>query len=295
MKTDRKILVAFILNIAFSVFEFLGGVFTGSIAITSDALHDFGDAVSIGLAYFLENKSKKRPDDQHTYGYVRYSVLGGAITNLILVQGSLVVVYNAVNRMFNPTQIHHNGMIMLAVIGVCVNLAAVYFTHDGDSLNRKAVNLHMLEDVLGWLAVLVGAVVMRFTAWYLVDPILSIGVALFILVEAVRNFRQILDLFLEKTPDGIHVHEMKEQLLELDGVSDVHHVHVWSLDGHNHYATMHLVVNTDVGTIKEKVRGKLREHGIGHVTLEFETVGEHCHEPECSVRYSVLTCHDHHH
>ena len=294
MKSEKKILIAFILNLVFSVFEFLGGIFTGSVAIVSDAVHDLGDAASIGVAYFLEKKSKKQPDDQYTYGYVRYSVLGSMLTTLILLLGSGVVIYNAVSRIIAPTEINYNGMITLAVVGVCVNFGAAYFTRDGHSLNQKAVNLHMLEDVLGWAVVLVGAVIMRFTDFALIDPLMSIGVALFILVHAIKHSRQILDLFLERAPRGIHVDEIKAHLMELDGVQDVHHIHVWSMDGRNHYATMHIVTNADSHEIKTSVRKELREHGIGHVTLELEAHGEQCHEEYCSVEWLKSPDHCHH-
>ena len=150
MKSEKKILIAFILNLLFSVFEFFGGIFTGSVAIVSDAVHDLGDAASIGISYFLEKKSKRQPDEQYTYGYARYSVLGATVTNLILIVGSIMVIYNAVDRIINPVEIHYNGMIVLAAVGVCLNFGAAYFTREGESLNQKAVNLHMLEDVLGW-------------------------------------------------------------------------------------------------------------------------------------------------
>ena len=295
MKTEKNILIAFILNLAFSIFEFLGGILTGSVAIVSDAVHDLGDAASIGISYFLEKKSKKQPDDHYTYGYARYSVLGSTLTNLILLMGSAVVVYHAVDRIITPTEINYNGMILLAVVGVCVNLGAAFFTRKGNSLNQKAVNLHMLEDVLGWLAVLVGAAIMRFTDLALIDPLMSIGVAVFILINAIRNLKQIVDLFLEKTPKNIQFPEIKEHLMELEGVLDVHHVHVWSMDGQNNYATMHIVTNAASHEIKESVRKELREHGIGHVTLELEAAGEHCHEINCRVEFSAKSCHAHHH
>ena len=144
MKTERNILIAFILNFAFSIFEFVGGFFTGSVAIVSDAVHDIGDAASIGISYFLEKKSKKKPDEHYTYGYARYSVIGSVITTLILLVGSVLVVYNAILRIIDPTPINYNGMIIFAVIGAAVNFMAAFFTREGDSLNQKAVNLHML-------------------------------------------------------------------------------------------------------------------------------------------------------
>ena len=295
MKTERNILIAFILNLFFSLFEFIGGIFTGSVAILSDAIHDIGDAASIGISYFLERKSKKQPDSNYTYGYLRYSVLGSIITTLILLFGSAAVIYNAVLRIITPAEINYNGMIIFAVFGVAVNFIAAMVTKDGGSLNQKAVNLHMLEDVLGWAVVLVGAVVMRFTDFAIIDPILSIAVAAFILINAIKNLKEILDLFLEKIPHGIEIDEIKEHLLEIQGVLDVHHIHIWSMDGQNNYATMHIVTNENSGDIKEKVRHELSEHNIGHATLEIEAEGENCHEQNCIIDLHASHHHHHHH
>lgn len=295
MKTEKNIFIAFILNLAFSVFEFVGGIFTGSVAIISDAVHDIGDAASIGVSYFLERKSKKQPDEIYTYGYARYSVIGSLITTVILLFGSVMVVYNAVGRIINPVEINYNGMIVFAIVGVCVNFFAAYFTREGDSLNQKAVNLHMLEDVLGWAVVLVGAIVMRFTDFALIDPLMSIGVAAFIFINAIKNLKIAVDLFLEKTPHDITVKEIREHLMHIDGVLDAHHIHIWSMDGQNNYATLHVVTNADHHQIKEKVRQELQEHGIGHVTVELEAEGEHCHEEHCHVEFHEHSGHHHHH
>lgn len=295
MKSEKNILMAFVLNLAFSVFEFVGGILTGSVAIISDALHDIGDAASIGISWVLEKKSKKQPDETYTYGYARYSVVGSLITTLILLLGSVVVIYNAVDRIFYPTQINYDGMIVFAIVGVCVNFCAAWFTRDGASPNQKAVNLHMLEDVLGWAVVLVGAIVMRITDFALIDPLLSIGVAAFILIHAVRNLNESMDLFLEKTPHSVDLGEIREHIAAVDGVLDVHHIHVWSMDGQNNYATMHIVTNSDPHEIKDAVRAELREHGIGHATLELEGEGEHCHEEHCYVEFGAVPAHHHHH
>ena len=295
MKTQKNILIAFILNLAFSVFEFFGGIFTGSVAIVSDAVHDLGDAASIGASYILEKKSRRQPDGKYTYGYARYSVVGGVITTLILLFGSVMVIVNAVGRIINPVEINYNGMIVFAVIGALVNFAAALVTRDGDSINQKAVNLHMLEDVLGWIVVLIGAVVMRFTDFKVIDPVLSIGVAVFILVNAVQNLKEVLDVFLEKIPHGIDIDEIKEHILKIDGVLGVHHIHIWTMDGRSNYATMHIVANGDPHEVKHAVREELAEHGIGHATLELEAEGEHCHEEHCHIEESAHSGHHHHH
>ena len=295
MKTTRNILIAFLLNFAFSILEFLGGVFTGSVAILSDAVHDMGDAASIGLSWFLERKSKKQPDETYTYGYARYSVMGSMITTLILLMGSVAVVANAVGRLLDPVEIRYNGMIVFAIAGICVNFCAAWFTREGDSLNQKAVNLHMLEDVLGWAVVLMGAIVMRFTDFVLLDPLMSIGVAVFIFINAMHNLKEAIDLFLEKIPHGVCVSEIREHLMELDGVLDVHHIHIWSVDGQNHSATMHIVTNADPHETKKAIREELCEHGIVHTTLELETEGERCHAEVCHVEFQPSHHHHHHH
>ena len=293
MKTEKNILIAFILNLAFSIFEFFGGILTGSVAILSDAVHDIGDAASIGLSYFFEKKSKKQPDEHYTYGYARYSVLGSVITTLILLVGSVLVIVKAIDRFITPTEIDYNGMIIFGVFGVAINLVAAIITRHGDSLNQKAVNLHMLEDVLGWIVVLVGAIVMRFTDISVIDPIISIAVAAFIFINALKNLKEAIDLFLEKAPQSIDTQELKKHIQSLEGVLDVHHIHLWSIDGHNNYITMHVVVNGDHGEIKRSIRQELLEHGIGHATLELESKQDNCLEKHCHV--SPTESHGHHH
>lgn len=295
MKSDKKILTAFLLNLSFSVFELVGGSITGSVAILSDAIHDFGDAASIGLSYILERKSRKHPDQNYTYGYTRFSVLGSLITTLILLLGSIFVIYNAIQRIIQPVTIHYDGMIIFAVVGVVVNFFAAWFTRDGNSLNQKAVNLHMLEDVLGWAVVLVGAIIMRFVNIPILDPIMSIGVALFILFHAANTLKTIMDLFLEKRPQELDVSRISQTLCAIHGVNDVHHFHIRSLDGQQYDATMHIVTDADPHRIKDLVRQALEQYGIGHATLELETTSEHCHHRHCHISHSGVHHHHHHH
>lgn len=291
MKSDKNILIAFILNLSFSIFEFVGGIFTGSVAIMSDAIHDIGDAASIGVSYFLERISKRQPDGKYNYGYARFSVLGGLFTTLVLLVGSVLVIYKAIERLFNPQPINYNGMIIFAVIGVAVNLGAAFFTRQSDSINQKAVNLHMLEDVLGWITVLIGAVVMRFSDLYFLDSLLSVGVAAFIIINAAKSLKEIVDIFLEKTPDGFDIEEIREHILEIEGVIDAHHIHIRSIDGNSVHATMHIVTDRSPDEIKKAVKSELAEHGICHSTLELESEDEDCCEKECHTH----TCHSHAH
>jgi cobalt-zinc-cadmium efflux system protein len=295
MKSDRKILVAFLLNLSFSVFEAIGGAITGSVAILSDALHDMGDAASIGISYFLERKSKQQPDDTYTYGYARYSVLGSIITLLILLIGSVLVVYNAIHRLIHPVQIHYTGMILMAIFGIGVNFGAAWFTRDGDSLNQKAVNLHMLEDCLGWAVVLVGAVIMRFTNIVWLDAVMSLGVAVYIFINACSGMKQALEILLDKVPQGIDLKELKAHILQIEDVLDVHHIHIWTTDGRQHYATAHVVSDGEPTFVKAAIRQELKKLGIGHTTLELEEPGERCQDKHCKTEESCCSGHHHHH
>lgn len=295
MKSHKKILLAFLLNMFFAIFEFVGGAFTGSIAIISDAIHDIGDAFSIGASYVLEKVGGKKPDNKYTYGYYRYSVLGGVIQSAVLLCGSVLVMYNAVMRFIHPVSVDYSGMIVIAVIGFAVNFIAAYFTSGGESINQKAINLHMLEDVLGWAIVLIGAVVMRFTDWWFLDPALSLGLAVFIGVNALKNLKAVLDIFLQKIPEGIDAGEIMHHLTEIDGVEGAHHLHIWSLDGYRSAATVHIVTDGDIGAVKKAVREELAEHGISHTTVECERTDEVCPELCCEPAPVEHGHHHHHH
>ena len=284
MKTDKNILIAFLLNLSFSIFEFIGGIFTGSVAILSDSFHDICDALSIGISYFLEKKSKKEANYKYTYGYIRYSILGGIITTIILITGSIFVIVASVKRLFNPVNINYDGMIIFAIIGVIVNMLASYSTKGGHSLNQKSVNLHMIEDVLGWLVVLIGSILMKFTDITYIDSILSILVALFILFNALKNIKKIIDIFLEKTPKNIDIEELKKHILKIDGVYDIHHIHIRSIDGFNNFLTMHAVVDKYNHEIKGRIKEELKKHNISHSTIELELKDEICNDIKCEIK-----------
>ena len=295
MKTEKNILLAFILNLSFSIFEIIGGFFTNSVAILSDAIHDFGDALSIGISYFLEKKSKKKPDENYTYGYTRYSILGAFITTMILTLGSIFVIYKGLKRIIYPASINYDGMIVFAIFGVIVNFLAAYFTKDGHSLNQKAVNLHMLEDVLGWVIVLIGSILIKFTNIVIIDSIMSIFVAIFILIHANKNLKMILDLFLGKVPNDFSVSDIKKEILKIQNVIDIHHIHIWSMDGVNNYLTMHVVTDSnDFVSLKKNIRNLLQGFKINHVTIEIENKDEKCEYKECNVD-DIEDNHFHHH
>ncbi len=294
MKSDKNILIVFFLNMTFSLFEFIGGILTGSCAISSDSIHDFFDASSIGLSYCFEKKSRKAPDENYTFGYGRYSLVGSVTLTLILIFSSLFMIYHAIEKIITPKSIDYEAMIVFAVIGFCVNFFSAFFTRHGESLNEKAVNLHMIEDVLGWGVVLVGAVVMKFTDYQIIDPLMSIIVSSFILFNSIKNIKETIGIFLEKKPTNIDIQGIRKAICENEKVSDVHHIHVWSIDGTNNFATMHIVTDFDIFPLKTEIKGKLKKLGIYHSTLEFEKKSEQCIEKTCVI-VNYKLCHHHKH
>lgn len=271
MKIDRNILIAFILNLSFSLLEIIGGFITNSISILSGAVHDLADAASIGTSYYLEKKSKHKPNYKYTYGYVRYSTLAAFITTIILLSGSLFVIYNAINRLFNPIDINYDGMIIIALIGILFNIIAVYKTKGGHSLNQEAVNLHLLQDALSWIIVLIGSILIKFTKINYIDSIMSLVISIYIIIHSLKHLKIILDLFLEKTPNNVNIRKIKKELLENKNIISIDHIHVWSLDGYNNYATLHAVINNDeVENMKEYIKDYLKKENISHSTIEIE-------------------------
>ncbi len=284
---EKNIKTAFILNLLFSIIELIGGLITNSISIISDSVHDFGDSMAIAISWILEKKSKKQPDKKYTYGYRRYSVLGGLITSVILLIGAVVVIYGAIPRIINPQTINYNGMLVLSVIGLIVNGLAAYTTHNGEGVNEKAVNLHMLEDVFGWFAVLITSVVMKFFDIPILDPILSIIITGYILIHVFKNIKAVFEILLNKAPNNIDMDKIKEELLKNEDIKDIHHIHIWTSDGINSYVTMHVVINEiteeKLIEIKEFIRHKLKHENILHITIEIESINEDCHNEVCKV------------
>ena len=284
-KSLRNIKMAFLLNLLFSIIELFGGLITNSISIITDSIHDFGDALSIGIAMFLEKKSKNKPNKKYTFGYLRFSILGAFITSTILIVGSVFVFVNAIPRLFNPEVVNYNGMIILGVVGIIINLIATVITSKTKNKNEKLVSLHMLEDVLGWVAVLIGAFLIKLFDLYIVDPILSILIALFILVNVIKQYKGIFEIFLEKNVN-IEYDEISNHLLKINGVKGIHHIHLWTLDGINNYVTLHVLIDNslnlkDLEDIKCKIKNELKEHNVLHSTIEFEI--NECNSLNCNI------------
>ncbi len=273
--------VAFFLNLSFALIEVVGGLFTNSVAILSDALHDVGDSLALALAWYLQKVSDKGRDRRFTYGYRRFSLLGALINSVILIMGSLFIFAMAISRLIAPQPTIALGMLALAVLGIVVNGAAVLRLRKGHSQNAKVVSLHLLEDVLGWGAVLVGALIIHFTGWFWIDPLLSLGIAVYILINAYHNLRSAAKILLQGIPEGLDLAAIEARLTAVAGVASFHDLHLWSLDGETTILTVHLVLDGPVTQdaacrIKRETSGAMEELGIGHCTIELEGADESC-------------------
>lgn len=273
--------VVFLLNIGFTIFEIIGGIFTNSIAIISDALHDLGDSLSIGLAWFLEKYSHKKSNNKFSYGYGRFSLLGALINAIVLIIGSTFVIANAIPRLISPQETNAEGMIIFAIVGVIVNGFAALRLKNEKSMNARVLMLHLLEDVLGWAAILAVAISFLFWPNYILDAILSIIITLYILYNVFVNLKKTVTLFLQATPESVDIDLIDEQLKTIEKVISTHHTHVWSMDGVNHILTTHLIVDKtttrdEIVKIKLKCKQLFEDLKLSHFTIEVELEDEVC-------------------
>lgn len=282
-QSSQRIGIAFFLNLGFTIIEFIGGWLTNSTAIMADAVHDLGDSLSIGLAWLLGKLSGKNATDIYSYGYRRFSLLGALVNGIVLVVGSSWVLIEAFPRLFEPEMPMAEGMLGLAILGVTVNGYAAFKLSSGKTLNEKVLNWHLLEDVLGWLAVLLVSIILLFADWPILDPILSIGFTLFILVNVCRNLWSAMRLFLQAVPDKSIADEIRNSLMQLPDINNLHHLHIWSLDGEHHVMTVHLELSNALDNqnqikLKGDIAKLLERFQLEHTTIEFEFPDENCRD-----------------
>lgn len=289
--TDN-IRLAFFLNVSFTIFEIIGGLMTNSVAILSDAVHDLGDSISLAMAWYLGSYSEKESNQTYTYGYRRYSLLGAFINAVVLIGGSLYVLSEAVPRLLEPEPFNTPGLILVSIIGILVNGAAVFRLRGGQSINAQVVSWHLLEDVIGWVAVFVVGIISLFVDLPILDPILSIGITLYILGNALNSLRKALRLFLQSTPSDIDVEKIETQLQAIEDVARTHHTHIWSLDGEHNVFTSHLVLKDNMTiaraeAVKAEVRQIIADLHLEHATIELEFS-----DSDCSMADETITTTD---
>lgn len=274
-QTVKNIGIVFILNLVFSGLEFIFGFIFNSSAILSDAVHDLGDSVSVGLALFFQKYSTKKSNDKFSFGYQRFSLLGALITAVVLLAGSILVAFRSIPLLFDPQPVNSSGMLWISIFAIAINGYAAWLMSKGKSENESFLNLHMLEDVLGWIGVLVVSIIMQFSNLYILDPMLSIGIALYIFVQAVPKFYHTLTIFLESVPEGVDLNELESNILTIEEIDDFSHFHFWSIDGQENAFSVTLLVSSehmkDASKIKAQVREQLEGYNVTHSTIELVT------------------------
>ncbi len=278
---EKNVRLAFFLNVFFALVEIAGSFLTNSVAIFSSALHDLGDSLSLGLAWYFQRLSGRQRDQQFSFGYARFSVLGALINSMVLLIGAVFIISKAVPRIIDPEPIHTQGMFWFALIGITLNGIAAWRLKKGDSVNEKVISLHLLEDVLGWAAVLTGSIVLMFRDVPGLDPILSILITIYILWNVFKNLKSALRIFLQGTPEKSVVADIEKQLLAINDVTGIHDLHLWSMDGLYHVLSVHITVARDMTLhetkkLKLAIRNRLDELGIQHTTVEIEQEDEVC-------------------
>lgn len=280
-EAGKNILFAFLLNLGFAIFELVGGLYTGSVAVIADAVHDFGDSISLGISLILEKFSNKKRTDVYTYGYRRLSLLSSYISGVVITVGSIIVLYEAIPQFWNEkTPPNGLGMIGLAVVGLLVNGVAALRLKKGTSRNESMLSWHLIEDVLGWAAVLVGAIIITLTGWAWVDPLLACGVAIFVLYNVSRNLWQTIQIFLQRRPDGFDETLLIQAVLKIQDVTRVRDVHAWSLDGESNVLSIavevqpHFEFGNEFTELKSKIKEVINSMGNYHTTIEIEKAVE---------------------
>lgn len=281
---EKRIRLAALLNVGFTILEVVGGLWTNSLAILSDALHDFGDSVALLSAYFFERGAQKEPDSSHTFGYQRLSLFSALFAGMVLVGGSIFILAQAIPRIINPQVVDAMGMFGIAIIGIIFNGVGFFVLKKGESLNERVLSWHLLEDVLGWVVILVGAVIIHFWGIYLVDPLLTVGLTVFILYNVAKNLRETINILLEGVPKHIDIEKVKRELSSINGVLGVHDIHIWSLEGETDILTGHVVVDESLlknpSQTRKTIKGILEELHIEHSTIELESK-DYCSGIEC--------------
>ncbi|MGP3779402.1 cation diffusion facilitator family transporter [Halanaerobium saccharolyticum] len=277
---------AFFLNLSFSIIEIIGGLLTNSMAILSDALHDLGDSISLAVSWYLENFSQQGADEDFSYGYARFSLLGALINSLVLILGSFFILSEVIPRLFNPQTVHPEGMLFLAIIGITVNGISVLKLRGGSSLNKEVVSWHLMEDLLGWTAVLIVSIILIFKSIPILDPLLSLLINIYILYNVISKLKRVLNIFLQGVPGGIDIKKLQQKLVEQTEALAVHHTHVWTLEGEKNFLSTHLIIpdqfsKEDIIKLKSQVKNLMAAEKIDHVTVEIEYKNENCEDKNC--------------
>ena len=272
MKTKHTVWLAFFLNLSYAIIEFIAGGIFGSSAVLADSIHDLGDAIAIGVSAFLETISNREEDSHYTLGYKRFSLLGAMVTAVILMTGSVLVILENIAKIFHPQPVNDEGILWLGILAITINVLASLVIRKGQTKNESILSLHFLEDTLGWVTVILMGIVLRFTDWYILDPLLSLVISFFILSKALPRFWRTLKIFLDAVPEGVDIQKIKTDLAELDHVASINQLNLWTMDGLEKNAIVHVCLKEmeHMETCKESIRIFLKDCGFQNITIEVD-------------------------
>ena len=297
MSSKTSIWLAFFLNLSYAIVEFIAGGIFGSSAVLADSVHDLGDAIAIGISALLETISNREEDRQYTLGYKRFSLLGAMLTAVILMIGSVLVILENITKIVHPQPINEEGILWLGIIAVAINVLATLVVRKGKTKNESILSLHFLEDTLGWLAVILMAIILKFTDWYILDPLLSLVISIFILTKAIPRFWSALKIFLDAVPEGVDIKKVKNDLEQLDNVASVNQLNLWTMDGLENNAIIHVCLKRieDMEASKTAIRHYLKDIGFHNITIEVDSdqASHACHKRDIHAIESQ-SGHDHH-
>ena len=278
MKAKYTVWIAFFLNLSYAIVEFIAGGIFGSSAVLADSVHDLGDAIAIGISALLETISNREEDRHYTLGYKRFSLLGALVTAVILITGSILVILENIAKIFHPQSVNDEGIFWLGIIAITINVLASLVIRKGQTKNESILSLHFLEDTLGWVAVILMAIVLRFTDWYILDPLLSIAISFFVLSKALPRFWSTLKIFLDAVPEGVDIQKIKTDLAELDHVASINQLNLWTMDGLEKNAIVHVCLKEmeHMETCKESIRIFLKDCGFQNITIEVDVEKQPC-------------------
>ena len=295
MSSKRAVWLAFFLNLSYAIVEFIAGGVFGSSAVLADSVHDLGDAVAIGVSAVLETISNREEDSRYTLGYKRFSLLGALITAVILMTGSVFVILENLTKLFHPQPVNDEGILWLGIIAVTINVLASLVVRKGKTKNESILSLHFLEDTLGWIAVILMAIILRFTDWYVLDPLLSLVISFFILSKAIPRFWSTIKIFLDAVPEGVDIDQVKSDLEQLEYVASMNQLNLWTMDGLEKNAIIHVCLK-EIGQMescKESIRNLLKERGFQNITIEVDSsLMNHAHHKRCVDELKSLDGHE---
>ena len=296
MKAKYTVWIAFFLNLSYAIVEFIAGGIFGSSAVLADSVHDLGDAIAIGISALLETISNREEDRHYTLGYKRFSLLGALVTAVILITGSILVILENIAKIFHPQSVNDEGIFWLGIIAITINVLASLVIRKGQTKNESILSLHFLEDTLGWVAVILMAIVLRFTDWYILDPLLSLAISFFILSKAIPRFWSALKIFLDAVPEGVETSDLEKDLEALPNVNSVNQLSIWSMDGLENNAIVHICIKDweQMMETKEVVRQCLEERGVQNITIEVDSSQSNHAQHKRRVR-ELEQKHGHHH